>query len=216
MKFQINIYKAGKRAKAGKEVKALLREPSPTRLPLFIFLGAIILIILGYAYLYFAHYRTLQRKMRGDQQQIMALRQFLNEVKEGRSQKSDVQAVLVELKGQRVLWKDKLVELSRLIPDDIHLTDLRMETEEKTPDPRKPRIKVKETSLIIKGETLTAPGQDSLDHIARLIMNLNESQAFNGDFEPMALVYTQRTKTKDREFMEFELSGRLQEKTKKG
>jgi len=176
----------------------------------------IILIVLGYAYLYLGHYTTLQRKMRGDQKQIMAIRQFLNEVKEGRSQKSDVNAILVELKGQRVLWKNKLVELSRLIPDDIHLTHLRMETEEKTPDPRKPRIKVEETSLIIKGETLTTPGKDSLDHIARLIVNLNESQAFNGDFEPMALVYTQRTKTRDREFMEFELSGRLQEKTKEG
>ncbi len=216
MKFQINIYKARKRAKAAKGVKALPKEPSPNRLPIFVFFGMIMLIILGYAFLYSREIATVKRKMRADQKQIMMLQQFLDQVGKNQGKKSGAEALLVQLAGQRVLWKDKLVELSQLIPDDIRLTRLSMDVVEKTPDRRNPRKKVKETVLTIKGETLTTPGQDSLDHIARLIMNLNESAIFSSDFEPLALVYTQRVKTRDREFMEFELAGRLQQKPTKG
>lgn len=216
MKFQINIYKPGKKGKAVKGMKAIPREPSPTRLPLFIFLGMIMLIVLGFAYFYSGQISTLKRRIRTDHKQIMILRQFLNEVKEGQNQKSGVNTLLLQLLGKRVLWKDKLVELGRLVPDDIRLTHLSIETVEKTPDRRRPREKVKETVLTIKGEIPTTPGQKPLDHIAHLITSVNESPAFNEDFEPMVLVYTQRVKTRDREYMEFELSGRLQEKTKAG
>jgi len=216
MKFQINIYKPGKKGKAVKGMRAVPREPSPTRLPLFIFLGMIMLILLGFAYFYSGQISTLKRRIRTDHKQIMILRQFLNEVKAGQNQKSGVNTLLLQLLGKRVLWKDKLVELGRLVPDDIRLTHLGIETVEKTPDRRRPREKVKETVLTIKGEIPTTPGQKPLDHIAHLITNVNESAAFNEDFEPMVLVYTQRVKTRDREYMEFELSGRLQEKTKAG
>ena len=216
MKFQINIYKPGKGGKAIKGMKAIPKEPTPTRLPLFIFLGLILLIVLGFAYVYSTQIGTLTRRMRGDQKQIRILRQFLTEVKDGESEQSGVKLLLVEWQGQRVVWKDKLVELSRLVPDDIRLTHLGLETVERTPDRTKPRQKVKEKVLIIRGEMQPAPGQESLDHIARLIMNLNESAAFNTDFEPLALVYTQRVQTREREFMEFELSGRLQSKPRKG
>ena len=205
MKFQINIYKPGKRPKV-----RIPREPSsPTRLSMFVFLGMIVLVILGFAYLYSAKIGTMKQRMQADRKQIMMLRQFLNENKSGQSQRSGVKAVLVEMQGKRVLWKDKLVELSRLVPEDIRLTQLSMEVVEKTPDKKRPRQKVKETVLTLKGEILAAPGQESLDPIAHLIMSLNESSAFSRNFEPMALVYTQRVKTKKREFMEFELSGRL-------
>ena len=216
MKFQINIYKPGKGGKAIKGMKAIPKEPTPTRLPLFIFLGLILLIVLGFAYVYSTQIGTLTRRMRGDQKQIRILRQFLTEVKDGESEQSGVKLLLVEWQGQRVVWKDKLVELSRLVPDDIRLTHLSLETVERTPDRTKPRQKVREKVLIIRGEMQPAPGQESLDHIARLIMNLNESAAFNTDFEPLALVYTQRVQTREREFMEFELSGRLQSKPRKG
>jgi hypothetical protein len=115
-----------------------------------------------------------------------------------------------------VLWKDKLIELSRLVPDSIQLTRMNVEIVEETPDQRKPRQKEKHTVLTMKGEILTTPDQESLDNIARLIMNLNESAAFNNDFEPLALVYTQRVKTRKHEIMEFELSGRLRPKSKEG
>ncbi len=214
MKFQINIYKPGRRGKEIKEAKAVPKEPSPSRVPIFVFVGIIILIVLGYGYLYSGQIATLKRKMRSDQKQIVMLRQFLTQV--DTNQKSGVNTLLARLAGQRVLWKEKLVDLSRLVPDDIRLTRLSMEEVEKTPDPKQPRRKVKETVLTIKGETLAAPGKDSLDHIARLITNLNESSTFSGDFEPLALVYTQRVKTRDREFMEFELSGRLLQKPAEG
>ncbi|NIO05227.1 MAG: hypothetical protein GTN74_11640 [Proteobacteria bacterium] len=214
MKFKINIYRPGRRGKEIKEAKAVPKEPSASRVPIFVFVGIIILIVLGYGYLYSGQIATLKRKMRSDQKQILMLRQFLTQV--DTNQKSGVNALLVRLAGQRVLWKEKLVDLSRLVPDDIRLTRLSMQEVEKTPDPKQPRKKVKETVLTIVGETLTAPGKDSLDHIARLITNLNESSTFSGDFEPLALVYTQRVKTRDREFMEFELSGRLLRKGAEG
>jgi len=214
MKFKINIYKRGKRTKEIREAKAVPKEPSPSRLPMFVFFGMIMLIILGYAYLYSGQVATLKRRMRADQKQIVLLRQFLNQVEE--SQKSGVYPLLVQLAGRRVLWQDKLVELSRLVPDDIRLTRLSVDVVERTPDRRQPRQKVKETVLTIRGETRTAPRQDSLDHIARLIMNLNDSPTFSRNFTPLALVYTQRVKTRDREFMEFELNGRLHEKPRKG
>ena len=216
MKFQINIYRPGKRRKAIKGMKTVPKEPSPTRLPLFVFLGMILLVVLGFAYLYSAQITTLKRRIRGDQRQIMILRQFLNEVKEGQGQKSGVNALLIEWREQRVLWKGKLVELSRLVPDDIRLTHVNLETVEKTPDRRKPREKVQERVLTIRGEIQPVAGHESLDRVARLIINLNESPAFERDFEPLALVYTQRVKTREREFTEFELRGRLQSTPKKG
>ena len=211
MRFQINIYKPGKRPKV-----KIPREPTPTRLRLFIFVGMIMLVILGFAYLYSVQIAPVKRKMQSDQKQIMILRGFLKEIKEGQNQKSGVEALLLQVQGQRVLWKDKLVELSRLVPEDIRLTHLSVDVVEKTPDRKKPREKVKETLMTVKGEILTTPEQESLDHIARLITNLNESPAFSGDFEPMALVYTQRVKTGKREFMEFELSGRLRPTSTEG
>ena len=204
MRFQINIYKPGKRPKV-----KIPREPTPTRLRLHIFLGMIMLVVLGFAYLYSAQIAPLKRRIQADQKQIMILRGFLKEVEEGQNQKSGVEALLLQVQGQRVLWKDKLVELSQLVPGDIRLTHLSVDVVETTPDRKKPREKVKETILTMKGEILTTPEQESLDHIARLITNLNESPAFSTDFDPMALVYTQRVKTGKQEYMEFELSGRL-------
>jgi Tfp pilus assembly protein PilN len=215
MKFQINIYKPGKKGKEARHVKAVPKESIPTRLPVFIFIGIIMLILLAFAYFYSWKIAPLKREMRADQKRIILLSQLLNQGGENRGQKSGVDEVLVRLAAQRVLWKGKLVELSHMVPDDIRLTRLTMDIVEKTPDRRKPRIKVKETVLTIKGETLTTPGQDSLDHVARLILNLNESPSFYRDFEPLALVYTQRVKTREREFMEFELTGRLQQKWRK-
>ncbi len=204
MRFQINIYKPGKRPKV-----KIPREPKPTRLRLHIFLGMIMLVVLGFAYLYSAQIAPLKRRIQADQKQIMILRGFLKEVEEGQNQKSGVEALLLQVQEQRVLWKDKLVELSQLVPEDIRLTHLSVDMVETTPDRKKPREKVKETILTMKGEILTTPEQESLDHIARLITNLNESPAFSTDFDPMALVYTQRVKTGKQEYMEFELSGRL-------
>jgi Tfp pilus assembly protein PilN len=169
----------------------------------------IMLVVLGFAYLYSAQIAPLKRRIQTDQKQIIILRGFLKEVEEGQNQKSGVEALLLQVQGQRVLWKDKLVELSQLVPEDIRLTHLSVDVVETTPDRKKPREKVKQTILTMKGEILTTPEQESLDHIARLITNLNESPAFSTDFDPMALVYTQRVKTGKQEYMEFELSGRL-------
>jgi len=216
MKFQINIYKPGKRTKAIKGMKGIPRERRLARLPFFLFLGAIVLVVMAFVYLYSTQIRTMDRRIRGDRKQILMLRQFLNQAKEGQNQKSDLGTVFVELQQKRVLWKDKLVELSRLVPDDIHLTQLTMETVEKTPDRKKPRLKVKETVLTIKGEVLPKGGQGSLDHVAHLIKNLNESPTFKSDFEPLALVYTQRVITREREYVEFKLTGRLHDLWQKG
>jgi Tfp pilus assembly protein PilN len=211
VKFQINIYKPGRRAKV-----RIPRDPTPTRLPLFIFLGAIVLILLGFAYLYSARIGTLKQTMRADKKQIMMLRQFLQESRTDQGEKGGVKDLLLQVRQQRVLWKDKLIELSRLVPDSIQLTRMNVETVEETPDPKHPRHKEKHTVLTMKGEILTTPDQESLDRIARLIMKLNESAVFNNDFGPLALVYTQRVKTRDHEIMEFELSGRLRSKSKEG
>lgn len=211
MKFQINIYKPSRRPKV-----KIPREPSPNRAPLFMFLGSIVLILLAFTYLYSTEVATLKRKARADRRQIMMLQQFLEETKEGKNSRSGTRALLQEIQRKRVLWKDKLVELSRLVPEEIRLTRVSMKEIEKTPDKKKPRQKVKETVLTMKGEILATPGEESLDHIARLIMRLNESPAFKTSFEPLTLVYTQRMKTKKREFMEFELRGRLRSPSGKG
>ena len=216
MKFQINVYKPGKKGKAIKGMKAIPREPSPSRLPMLIFFGMILLIVLGFAYLYAGQIGTLKRQIRQDQKRIMTLRQLMEEGREGQSQKSVMDDVLIQLGKDRVIWKDKLVQLSRLVPDDIRLTRLGVEKIEKVPDPTKPRQKVMESFLTIRGEAIPMPGQESLDHIARLMINLSESPAFKMDFEPFSLVYTQRIKTKEREFMEFKLSGRIQSPPQKG
>jgi hypothetical protein len=215
MKFQINVYRPGRKGKAIKGMKTISRESSPSRLPGLIFLGMILLIVLGFAALYSRQIGTLKGQIRQDQKRIMTLRQFLEEGTTGQNRRSGMEEALIQLEKERVTWQDKLVELSRLVPDDIRLSRLGIEKVETIPDPTKPRQKVIETFLTIKGEVVPAPGQESLDHIARLIMNLNESPVFKIDFEPLVLVYTQRVKTREREFMEFKLSGRMQLPSKK-
>jgi Tfp pilus assembly protein PilN len=216
MKFQINIYKPGKRTKAIKGMKGIPRERRPTRLPFFLFLGAIVLVVMAFVYLYSTQIRTMDRRIRADRKQILMVREFMNQAKEGQNQKSDVGSVLVELQEQRVLWKDKLVELSRLVPDEIRLTQLTMETVEKRPDRKNPRLKVEETVLTIKGEIVPKERQESLDHVAHLIKDLNESPTFKRDFEPFTLVYTQQVITREREYVEFKLTGRLHDVRQKG
>jgi hypothetical protein len=171
---------------------------------------------MAFAYLYWGKIGTLKRRMRADHEQIMVLKQFLDEMEQGHGKKRGVEALLLELQDERVLWNGKLLELSQMIPNEIHLTYLGLEVVERTPDPLKPRQKVEETVLTMKGEIPAKSGEESLDHIARLIMKLNDSPAFSDDFEPMALVYTELVKSRAREFMEFELSGRLRAASAKG
>ncbi|MBW2120687.1 MAG: hypothetical protein JRH07_02430 [Deltaproteobacteria bacterium] len=211
MKFQINVYKPGRRPSI-----RIPHEPSPTRWIMLILLGAIGLIFLGFAYFYSGQILTLKRKIRADQKQIAILRQCMKEIETEENEQSELEALLAQVRTKRVLWTDKLVDLSRLVPEEIRLTGLSLETIEKRPDRKNPRKKVKETVLTINGQVLTKPGQESLDHIARLIMSLNEASTFSRDFEPLGLVYTQRVKTREREFMEFEVSARLHPASEKG
>jgi len=211
VKFQINVYKPGRRPSI-----RIPHEPSPTRWIMLILLGAIGLIFLGFAYFYSGQILTLKRKIRADQKQIAILRQCMKEIETEENEQSELEALLAQVRTKRVLWTDKLVDLSRLVPEEIRLTGLSLETIEKRPDRKNPRKKVKETVLTINGQVLTKPGQESLDHIARLIMSLNEASTFSRDFEPLGLVYTQRVKTREREFMEFEVSARLHPASEKG
>jgi Tfp pilus assembly protein PilN len=218
MKFQVNIYKPDKKSKKKIKAPKLPGEPSRSHVSLLVFVGALLLILLGSVYLYMGKIATLKRRTMEDQKQIGILQQYINQAGEDQNKNSGLEVALARFQDQRVLWKDKLVELSRLTPDAIRLTWLSLDIVEKVPDRKKPQEKVKETVLTIKGETLANPGKESLGEIARFIVQLNASPVFNGDFESIALVDTHLVKagTGGRELMEFELSGSLQRERKKG
>jgi hypothetical protein len=198
VKFQINIYRPGKKAK---------RVPKPKgeerRISITILIPLMFLLLLGVIYAYMKASSSLDRKMRMNRHEKVYLTGQLKQAEEELKKAMEERSLITKLQVKRIEWSQKLADLGKIMPDGLWLTDLSIKT---TPKRKKGSKEVEqETSLIIKGATVPM----RTDSIPQLISSLNKVESFQRDFESFTPVYTNLSRGKDRELMEFEIAARL-------
>jgi hypothetical protein len=198
VKFQINIYRPGKKPK---------RVPKPKgeerRISITILIPLMFLLLLGVSYAYMKASSSLDRKMRMNRHEKVYLTGQLKQAEEELKKAMEERGLISKLQVKRIEWSQKLADLGKIMPDSLWLTDLSIKTTEKR---KKGSKEVEEqTSLVMKGATVPVRA----DSIAQLISSLNKVESFQRDFESFTLVYTNLSRGKDRELMEFEIAARL-------
>lgn len=202
MRFQINIFRPGKKPK-----KVPRPKEEERRISVAILIPLLFLLLLGISFAYMKASAALDRRMQWNRRQKVYLGGQLKQVEEDQKKAEEELRLIAKLQIKRVEWFGKLMDLSKITPDDLWLTDLSIKTIEKRK--RGSREVEEETYLTVKGVTVPVPGREPLHSIARLISGLNSLDSFGRDFEPATLVYTNRSREKEREFMEFEISSKL-------
>jgi len=202
VKFQINIYRPGKKPKKVPKPKGEER-----RISVVIIIPLLFLLLLGISFAYMKASSSLDRKMQMNRRQKAYLSGQRKQVEEDLKKAAEELRLISKLQIKRVEWSQKLMDLSKIIPDDLWLTDLSIKTTEKRK--KGSREVEEETYLTVKGVTVPIPGREPLHSIARLISKLNSLDSFRRDFEPATLVYTHLSREKERELMEFEISSKL-------
>jgi Tfp pilus assembly protein PilN len=209
VRFQINIYRPGKKPK---------KVPKPTgeerRISVAILIPLMFLLLLGITFVYMKTSSSLDRRMQMNRRQKIYLSGQLKQVESELGKAAEERGLISKLQVKRVEWHQKLMDLSKIVPHDLWLSDLSIKTTEKRK--KGSREVEEETYLTIKGVTVPVRGQEPLDSIARLISSLNNLDSFQRDFEPATLVYTHThlSRGKKRELMEFEISSKLKGKPK--
>lgn len=203
MRFQINIYRPGKKPK---------KVPKPRgeerRISVAILIPLMFLLLLGISFAYMRASSSLDRRMHMNRRQKTYLYGQLKEVESDLEKAAEERGLISKLRVRRVEWFPKLMDLSKIMPDDLWLTDLSVKTVEKRK--KGSREVEKETYLIIKGATVPVLGQERADSIAQLISSLNSLDSFQRDFDTANLVnYTHLSRGKERKLMEFEISAKL-------
>ncbi len=208
MKFQINIYRPGRKP------KKVPRPTGPTgeerQISIAILIPLMFLLLLGIIFAYMRASTSLDRKMQMNRREISYLRAQLEKQEDDLIKAREKLRLIERLQVKRVEWFQKLMDLSEIMPDDLWLTDLSMKTTKK--QKKGSREVEEEIYLIIKGVTVSVLGRQPLDSIAKLISSLNNLESFQRDFDPATLVTYQLSRERGRELMEFETSSRLKEK----
>lgn len=205
MRFQINIYRPGRKPK---------RVPKPRgeekRISVAILIPLMVLLLLGISFAYMKASSSLDRRMQMNRREKAYLTGQLNKAEKDLEKATEERGLISTLQVKRVEWFPKLVDLSTIVPEDLWLTDLSIKTTKKQKTGSK-EIE-EEIHLIIKGVTVSVLGKQPLDSIGKLITSLNSLESFQRDFAPATLVTYQLSRKKDRELMEFEISSKLKER----
>jgi DNA-binding protein H-NS len=205
VKFQINIYRPGRKPK---------KVPKPTgeerQISVAILIPLMFLLLLGIIFAYMRASTSLDRKMQMNRRQKTYLLGQLSQAERDLTKAAEERRLISTLQVKRVEWFQKLVDLSDIMPDDLWLTDLSMKTTKK--QKRGSKEVEEEIYLTIKGVTVSVLGRQPLDSIAKLISSLNSLESFQRDFDPATLVTYQLSRERDRELMEFETSSKLKER----
>ena len=204
MRFQINIYKPGRKPK-----KVPKPKEEERRISVAILIPLMFLLLLGISFAYMKASSSLDRRMQMNRRQKTYLSGQLNQVERDLEKAAEERGLISKLRVKRVEWSQKLVDLSEIMPGDLWLTDLSIKTIEKKK--RGSKEIEEETYLTIKGVTVPVLGREPLDSIAHLISSLNRLDSFQRDFDPATFVYTRLSREKDRELMEFEISSKLKD-----
>ena len=202
MRFQINIYRPGKKPK-----KVPRPREEERRISVAVLIPLLFLLLLGISFAYMKASASLDRRMRMNRHEKTYLIGQLKQKEEELKKAAEERGLISKLQIKRVEWSQKLLDLGKVTPADLWLTDLSIKTIEKRK--RGSREVEEETYLTIKGVTVPIPGREPLNSIAQLISSLNRLDSFGRDFEPATLVYTHLSREKDRELMEFEISSKL-------
>lgn len=207
MRFQINIYRPGRGPKKVPKPKGEER-----RISIAILIPLMVVLLLGTIFVYVKLSSSLDRKIKMHRTQRIYLSGQLNEVERDLKKATEERGLISKLQVKKVEWSQKLMDLSKIMPDDLWLTDLSIKTTEKRKKgSRDIRDVEEEIYLIIKGVTVPIPGREPLDSIAHLISSLNSLDSYQRDFNAATLVYTHLSREKDREFMEFEISSKFKD-----
>ena len=205
MKFQINIYRPGRKPK---------KVPKPTgeerQISIAILIPLMFLLLLGIIFVYMRASTALDRKMQMNRRQKTYLLGQLSKAEKDLAKVVEERGLISTLQVKRVEWVQKLMDLSEIMPDDLWLTDLSMKTTKK--QKKGSREVEEEIYLAIKGVTVSVLGRQPGDSIAKLISSLNSLPSFQRDFDPATLVAYQLSREKGRELMEFEISSKLKER----
>jgi Tfp pilus assembly protein PilN len=202
MRYQINIYRPGRRPKRVPKPRAEER-----RISVAILVPLLILLLLGVSFAYMKASSTLDRKIKMNNRQKKYLQGQLKQAEMDLEKVTKERGLISQLRVKRIEWFQKLLGLSQIMPDDLWLTDLSIKTTKK--QTKGAREVIEETKLTIEGVTVPEVGGTSLDSIAKLISSLNSLESFQRDFEPATLVRTHLSREKDRELMKFEISSNL-------
>lgn len=205
MRFQINIYRPGRKPK---------RVPKPTgeerRISIAILIPLMFLLLLGISFAYMRASTSLDRKMQMNRRQKTYLLGQRSQAERDLTKAVEEQGLISTLQVKRVEWFQKLLDLSTIVPEDLWLTDLSIKTTKKHKTGSKEVEE--EIHLIIKGVTVSVLGRQPLNSIGKLITSLNSLESFQRDFDPATLVTYQLSRKKDRELMEFEISSKLKKR----
>lgn len=204
MRFQINIYRPGRGPKKVPKPKGEER-----RISIAILIPLIVILLLGTIFVYGRLSSSLDRKIKMHRTQRIYLSGQLSQVERDLEKATEERGLISKLQVKKVEWSQKLMDLSKIMPDDLWLTDLSIKTTEKRK--KGSRDVEEETYLTIKGVTVPMPGREPLDSIAHLISSLNSLDSYKRDFNAATLVYTHLSREKDREFMEFEISSKFKD-----
>ena len=202
MRYQINIYRPGRRPKRVPKPRAEER-----RISVAILVPLLILLLLGVSFAYMRASSSLDRKIKMNSRQKAYLQGQLRQAEMDLEKFTKERGLISQLQVKRIEWFQKLLELSKIMPDDLWLTDLLIKTTKK--QKKGAREVIEETKLTIEGVTVPEVGGKPLDSIAKLISSLNSLESFQRDFDPATLVRTHLSREKDRELMKFEISSKL-------
>jgi len=204
VRFQINIYRPGRGPK-----KVPTPKGEERRISIAILIPLMAFLLLGTIFFYVKLSSSLDRKIKMHRTQRVYLSGQLSQVERDLEKATEERGLISKLQVKKVEWSQKLMDLSKIMPDDLWLTNLSIKTTEKRK--KGSRDVEEETYLTIKGVTVPMPGREPLDSIAHLISSLNSLDSYQRDFNAATLVYTHLSREKDREFMEFEISSKLKD-----
>jgi Tfp pilus assembly protein PilN len=204
VRFQINIYRPGRGTK-----KVPKQKEEERRISIAILIPVMVFLLLGIIFFYMKLSSTLDRKIKMNRTQRIYLSGQLSQVERDLEKATEEQGLISQLQVKKVEWSQKLLDLSKIMPDNLWLTDLSIKTTEKRK--KGSREVEEETYLTIKGVTVPMPGREPLDSIAHLISSLNSLDSYQRDFKAATLVYTHLSREKDRELMEFEISSKFKD-----
>jgi Tfp pilus assembly protein PilN len=204
VRFQINIYRPGRGPKKVPKPKGEER-----RISIAILIPLMVFLLLGTIFVYMKASSSLDRKIKMNRTQRIYLSGQLTQVERDLEKATEERGLISKLQVKKVEWSQKLMDLSKIMPDDLWLTDLSIKTTEKRK--KGSREVEEETYLTIKGVTVPMRGREPLNSIAHLISSLNSLDSYQRDFNAATLVYTHLSREKDREFMEFEISSKFKD-----
>ena len=218
--FNINLFAGAPSAKQGK-VRQLVSQYRE-----FLNAGVIFVFILFGLWLTLLSQIKIkeanQKKLAKENEKILKIVQDVEDLKKGRQMLKGHVLVAKALFSRRVLWSQKLYEISKCVPADVWIIDLALEDllskKESLADSllntlsnlsdnivqqddkdRKNRV------VFIKGIVYSDSNDKMLSVINKFISNLNNNRTFNEDFKHVELIRTYNRKVLETDVMQFEV-----------